>query len=117
MLKGSLEEFSLSDVFRLLSFTKKTGKLDVKRSAGEGVVFFRDGEVYFAQTSLRREPLGQKLIRAGHLTETQLMKALDTHAQTGERVGEILLQEDAITEEQLIDAVRGQIEDAAFDLL
>ena len=59
MLKGSLEEFALSDIFRLLSFTKKTGKLDVARAAGNGTVYFKGGDVYFAESSLSREPLGQ----------------------------------------------------------
>lgn len=117
MLRGSLDDFTLSDIFRLLSFTKKTGKLEVVRGAGDGKVFFRDGEVYFAQSSIKREPLGQKLVRAGALTESALMKALDLNAETGERVGEVLLREGAITEEQLITGVRGQIEDAVFDLL
>lgn len=117
MLKGSLEDFSLSDIFRLLSFTKKTGRLEVYRSAGEGRVFFRDGDVYFAQSSLKKEPLGQKLVRSRALSEGQLRKALDLHATTGERVGEILLQGGAISEDQLSAAVREQIEDAVFDLL
>jgi hypothetical protein len=117
MLRGSLDDFTLPDIFRLLSFSKKTGKLEIVRGAGDGKVYFRDGEVYFAQSSIKREPLGQKLIRAGALTEGALMRALDQNAQTGERVGEILLREGAITEAQLIDGVKGQIEDAVFDLL
>ena len=117
MLKGSLEDFGLSDILRLLSFTKKTGRLETYGGAGDGRVFFRDGEVYFAQSSLKKEPLGQKLVRSGALSEPQLRKALDLHATTGERVGEILLQGGAISEEQLSAAVREQIEDAVFDLL
>src|SRR5918999_2788116 len=117
MLKGSLEDFGLSDILRLLSFTKKTGRLETYGGAGDGRVFFRDGEVYFAQSSLKKEPLGQKLVRSGALSEAQLRKALDLHATTGERVGEILLQGGAISEEQLSAAVREQIEDAVFDLL
>jgi hypothetical protein len=117
MLRGTIDDFSMPDIFRLLSFTKKTGKLLVWRSAGDGKVFFRDGEVYFAQSSLKTEPLGQKLIRSGSLTESQLRKALDINASTGQRVGEILLDQGAITEDQLIAAVKGQIEDACFDLL
>jgi hypothetical protein len=117
MLKGTLEDFSLSDIFRLLSFTRKTGRLEMYRSAGDGRVFFRDGEVYFAQSSLKKEPLGQKLVRSGALSEGQLQKALDLHTTTGERVGEILLRGAAISEEELSAAVREQIEDAVFDLL
>ena len=117
MLKGSLEEFALSDIFRLLSFTKKTGKLEVARAAGNGTVYFKGGDVYFAESSLSREPLGQKLIRAGVLNERELMAALDEHAQTGKRVGEILVSRGAINQEQLEAAIQGQVQDATFDLL
>jgi hypothetical protein len=117
MLKGTLEHFALADVFRLMSWAKKTGKLEVARSAGRGKIFFRDGEVYYAESSLSREPLGQKLIRSGSLTDGQLMKALDQNAQSGERVGQILVANGWVTQEQLQGALRQQIEDAVFDLL
>lgn len=117
MLKGTLEEFALADIFRLLSWAKKTGKLDVARSAGSGKIFFRDGEVYYAESSISREPLGQKLIRSGLLTEGQLVKALDQNASSGERVGQILVDNGWVAPEQLQAALRQQIEDAVFDLL
>jgi hypothetical protein len=117
MLKGTLDDFTLPDVFRLMSFAKKTGRVDVVRSAGQGKVYFRDGEVYYAESSLSKEPLGQKLVRSRALTEGQLMKALDQHALSGERLGSVLLQSGLVTEEQLESAVRQQIEDAIFDLL
>lgn len=117
MLKGTLEEFALADIFRLLSWAKKTGKLDVVRSAGSGKIFFRDGEVYYAESSISREPLGQKLIRSGLLTEGQLVKALDQNASSGERVGQILVDNGWVAPEQLQAALRQQIEDAVFDLL
>ena len=117
MLKGTLDDFTLPDVFRLMSFAKKTGRLDVVRSAGQGKVFFRDGEVYYAESSLSKERLGQKLVRARAITEGQLMKALDEQASSGERLGAVLLQAGAVTEEQLLAAVRQQIEDSVFDLL
>ena len=117
MLKGTLDDFTLPDIFRLLSMAKRTGALDVARSAGTGRVFFRDGDVYFAESSLTREPLGQKLIRARAVTEGQLMRALDEHAANGGRVGEILVAAGALTLEQLEAAVKEQIEDSVFDLL
>jgi uncharacterized protein DUF4388 len=117
MLKGTLDDFTLPDIFRLLSMAKRTGALDVARSAGTGRIFFRDGDVYFAESSLTREPLGQKLIRARAVTEGQLMKALDAHAAGGGRVGEILVAAGALTLDQLEVAVKEQIEDSVFDLL
>jgi hypothetical protein len=117
MLTGTLDEFALADVFRLVSWAKKTGELAIDRSAGHGKIFFRDGDVYYAESSISREPLGQKLIRSGVLTEGQLMKALDANAQSGARVGQILVDNGWVTEQQLQSALRQQIEDAVFDLL
>jgi hypothetical protein len=117
MLKGTLDDFTLADIFRLATLARRTGKLEVVRSAGRGEVFIRDGEVYYAESSVGREPLGQKLIRAGALSDSALMKALDENASTGKRVGEILVESGAITIEQLEESLRAQIEDAVFDLL
>jgi hypothetical protein len=117
MLKGTLDDFTLPDIFRLMSLAKKTGRMDVSRGAGEGRVFFNEGDVYYAESSLSREPLGQKLIRARALTESQLNKALDTHSQTGKRVGDIMIESGMVTSDQIEHAVAQQIEDAVFDLL
>ena len=117
MLKGSLDGFMLPELFRLFSRSQKTGRLDVVRRAGRGHVYFRDGGIYFATSSLVRAPLGRKLITMGLLTERRLMEALDIHAVTDRRVGDVLVSMQAITRPQLEDALRSQIEDAIFDLM
>ena len=117
MLTGTLDDFTLADVFRLLSLAKRTGKLDVDRSAGTGRVFFREGEIYYADSSLTKEPLGKKLIRARVVTEAQLMEALDRSASGEGRVGEILVSSGIATTEQLQGAIKQQIEDAVFEML
>lgn len=117
MLRGSLEEFALSDIFLLIAGARKTGRLEISRRAGSGGVYFRDGEIYFAESSLTREPLGQKLIRAGVLSERDLMKALDEHASSGMRVGEVLVRNGAIDKSQLAVAIRSQVQDAVSDCL
>ena len=117
MLKGTLDDFTLPDIFRLMSYAKKTGRVDITRSAGEGHVYFREGEVYFAASSLSKEPLGQKLVRMRAVTEGQLMKALDEHKASGERLGTVLVRTGVVTPDQLEGAIRQQIEDAVFDLL
>jgi hypothetical protein len=117
VLKGSLDGFMLPELFRLLSRTKKTGRLDVIRRAGRGHVYFRAGDIYFATSSVARAPLGRKLIALGLLTERQLMEALDLHAESGRRVGDVLVAMGAISSTQLEEALGSQIEDAIFDLM
>lgn len=45
MLKGTLDDFTLSDVLRLVAAARRTGCLDVTRDGGGGRLWFRDGAV------------------------------------------------------------------------
>jgi Domain of unknown function (DUF4388) len=117
VLKGTLDDFTLPDVFRLASLAKKTGRLEVERRNGSGRVYFRDGDVYYAESTKSKEPLGRKLTRSGWVTERQMKRAIVEHEQTGRRIGEILVGQGAVDQEQIEWAVRSQIEDGVFDLL
>ncbi|CAN5702014.1 hypothetical protein BH20ACT23_BH20ACT23_06810 [soil metagenome] len=117
MLKGTLDDFSLPDIFRLTALANKTGRLEVERRNGSGRVYFRDGEVYYAESTKSKERLGRKLTRSGWVTDRQLTRAIVEHEQTGRRVGEVLIEQGAVEEEQIEWAVRSQIEDGVFDLL
>jgi len=117
LLKGTLDDFTLSDIFRLTALAKKTGRLEVERRNGSGRVYFRDGDVYYAESTKSRERLGRKLTRSGWLTERQLNRAVVEQEQTGRRLGEILVDHGAVDDEQIDWAVRSQIEDGVFDLL
>jgi len=107
----------LPDIFRLTALANKTGRLEVERRNGSGRVYFRDGEVYYAESTKSKEQLGRKLTRSGWVTDRQLTRAVVEHEQTGRRVGEILVEQGAVESEQIEWAVRSQIEDGVFDLL
>ncbi len=53
--------------------------------------------------------LGQLLIRAHHLDEDQLARALALHDRSGEPLGKILVQERMVTEAQLVSALADQL--------
>jgi CheY-like chemotaxis protein len=44
-LTGNLEDLPLLDILQIVSFSKKTGYLSIRSSAGEGAIVFRDGFV------------------------------------------------------------------------
>jgi hypothetical protein len=117
VLKGTLDDFTLSDIFRLTALAKKTGRLEVERRTGSGRVYFRDGDVYHAESTKSKELLGSKLTRSGRVTEKQLRQAVIEHEQTGRRLGEVLVEQGSVDAEQVEWAVRSQIEDGVFDLL
>ncbi|MBC7266987.1 MAG: DUF4388 domain-containing protein [Coriobacteriia bacterium] len=119
-LRGNLRDFSLPDVFQLVQLSKKTGVLRIKRSDAEGSIWFRDGEVFFAQSDWNREPLGQRLVNAGRITPSALAKAIEIRSQEpagGRRLGQILVDEGYITQPVLEAFVQEQIQDTIFDLM
>jgi hypothetical protein len=120
-LRGSLKDFSLPDVFQLITFSRKTGVLRISGSGdATGSVWFREGEVFFAQSNWHHEPLGERLVAARKITPSALEKALDIRSAEpdgGRRLGQVLVDEGYITEKVLEAFVQEQIQDTIFDLM
>ena len=120
-LRGNLKDFSLPDVFQLVTFSRKTGVLRIQREdQAQGSVWFRDGDVFFAQSNWHTEPLGERLVRAQRLTPQALDRALQLRSSEGEdgrRLGQILIDEGYITDKVLESFVSEQIQETIFDLM
>jgi hypothetical protein len=122
MLEGTLESFSLPDIFQLLAFTKKSGCLRLADGSARGYVYFRDGQVYYAVSSSGRLALGRRLVGAGVVATGELRAALADQREAaregrGLRIGQVLVRAGAIDEDTLETFVREQIQDAVFDLM
>ncbi len=117
-LEGSLDAFSLPDVFQLLSFTKKSGGLHLAHDGSDGVVFFAGGQISGASADSSRQPLARRLVGSGTLTDEALADAIQV-ALSGEGVGVVraLLDQGAVDAELLRVAAGDQSVDAVFDLL
>jgi hypothetical protein len=120
-LRGNLKDFSLPDVFQLVTFSKKTGVLRIERTDdSKGSVWFRDGEVFFAQSNWHGEPLGERLVHGNRITPSALARALEVRkveGTDGRRLGQILVDEGYITDQVLEAFVQEQIQDTIFDLM
>lgn len=121
-LEGNLRDFSLTDMFRLLQTGSKTGTLHVDRESTEGIVCFRDGQVYHASTGGTREPVGKRLARAGIISEKQLRQAqglmkIQKKDKADRKLGQILIDEGYLESAVLESFVRETVSDALFDLM
>lgn len=119
MLRGRLEEFNLAEVFGLIGDSRRSGALKVSREDSEGIIFFREGEVFFAITDKNRVPLGKRLVDAGLLTVKELNEALAEQKKTshGLRLGQILIAKHYLNAETLELFVQEQILDALFEIM
>jgi hypothetical protein len=119
LLQGSLQEFNLPNVLNLVKMSAKTGVLSLRRKGEQGLLYFRDGHVYYATLEPQIVPLGERLVRAGRISQEQLADALadQKEAAEGIRIGSILVTKGFIERSTLVEAVADQIEEAAFSLL
>jgi tetratricopeptide (TPR) repeat protein len=119
-IEGPLRELSIHDVFQLLDLSHKTGTLRVRSELRQnaGVVSFDEGHVVAAEIQSNPHPLGGLLLRSGKVGEEALATARATQAGGDpRRLGEILIEQGAITPRELERQVRLQIEEVVFELL
>jgi hypothetical protein len=116
-LEGSLDAFSLPDIFQLLSFTKKSGGLHLRRATALGSVYFRDGSVTGASSDDGRQALARRLVGSAGVGETELTAAVERAASEGIGVSRALLDAGAVDPDFLRSLVAEQVVDAVFDLL
>ncbi len=86
-IEGSLREFALHDILQLLHLARKTGELKVvSEPAGlRGAVVFQTGAVVDADLDEAAPRLGYMLLNAGKITEADLHRADQIHAEAPDR--------------------------------
>jgi hypothetical protein len=116
-LEGSIDAFSLPDIFSLLSMTKKTGGLHLRRDGSHGVVWFTTGAVTGGAADVTTQSLGRRLIGAGVVTDDALAAAVDRAGEEAIGVGRALQLGGGLDEGVLHDIASEHIIDSVFDLL
>ena len=114
-LEGSLDAFSLPDIFQLLSFTKKSGGLHLRRAATHGCVYFRDGAVTSATSDDGRQALARRLVGSSAVSEDALSAAVDRAVAEGVGIGRALADASAIDADLLRAMVAEQAMKTGFE--
>jgi len=117
-LEGTLDAFSLPDIFQLLSFTRKTGTLHLRREACHGAVHVRDGAVTGARADVRRQALGRRLVGAGLVDDQTLAAAVEQLVdRPGAGLGKMLAERAELDPDAVRALAAEQATDAVFDLM
>jgi hypothetical protein len=117
-LSGTLKDFGIADILQLIGHQTKTGRLTLKSGGEEVEVFFIDGNVVFASDKARpgKNLLGTLLLRAEMISGEQLDEALSTQQRTLKRLGDILIEMGAVTQQQLAQMMRLQTTETLYKL-
>jgi len=117
-LAGTLSDFSLADIFQLISLQKKTGYLTLRSEVDVVTVTFFEGTVVGAESLNKRieDRLGHVLVKTNRISKEELAKALDIQRQTLQRLGYILISENFVDSETLRSALTTQMQQTIFRL-
>jgi hypothetical protein len=114
-LWGDLASFAVPDVLLLLFSNHSTGMLSFDLPDSHKSVYVKNGELVFAQSSMRDDRLGECLVRMGKITQGELEKA--SRKITAEnKLGKILVDSGLISAKELFDGVRQQTVDIIYSL-
>jgi len=117
-LAGTLKDFGLPDIVQLIGLQRKTGTLHLT-TGGESVkVIFENGNIVAAESSLARpsDRIGNALVTQGAISQEQLNQALSVQKQTMQRLGHVLISEQIVSEDVLSKAVEAQLFQVVFRL-
>lgn len=118
-LQGSIEKFTLPEIFQLIAVSRKSGTLGIQKDESIVMIYFRNGDIVYGYGPRQTYHLGQLLKERGLLTAQQLDEAVIAQARTENslRLGEILIKKRFIDRADLEKVVREQIEQLLYSLL
>ena len=87
-----------------------------ERTVVEKIVYFDQGRPVFASSSEPRDRMGELLVREGKITAAQYERCQAVVAESGRRMGEILVDFGYLKRRELLPAVRRHVEDIVYSL-
>jgi Mrp family chromosome partitioning ATPase len=103
--KGSLKDFSVSDLFHLLTFQKKTGRLHLTDGTEKVDLLFLQGE--FKEIHWLTRPEGRKLanslVKNGIVKKEDIERAIVRHKAMNRKLGVTLLNMGLMKEDELVN--------------
>jgi tetratricopeptide (TPR) repeat protein len=116
-IEGALQDVSLADICQLLGMGMKTGCLSMTDRSNFGYIYFEKGRIIYASVLNRKDRLGELLVRNHAITRKDLSEAVGKQGQSkGKRLGEVLVEMGAISEDELRKFIQLQIEEAVYHL-
>ena len=113
---GDLRTFDLFDMLQWIQGRRRTGVLALSRRSTKKTLGLREGVLCASSSNDPRETLGQRLVRDGLIGEQALFQALLRQETEPRRLGELLVDEDLLTREQVAAALRAATEAQVQDL-
>src|ERR1051325_2549089 len=115
-IQGTLKTMNLTDLLQFLAAGRKTGTLKFDRGKITKQVYFQNGLIVGSKSNDPREYLCQILLHYGKLDDTQLQAAREVQRTSGAKLGEVLVAQGFLTEQEVLDILKTRTLDTIYDL-
>ena len=113
---GDFTSFPVTDLLQWVENSRKTGVIEIEQRHIKKVIVCRDGRIVACTSDDPSTRLGQSLLAQGKITEEQLQKALETHESGGKILGDVLVESGTVDREVVVEHVAAKAEEAIFGL-
>jgi hypothetical protein len=94
-----------------------SGVLGLKQGEVSKGLFFLDGAIVFAASTVEEDRLGACLFRAGRISEPQFRHAMRAVESSGHPLGQVLVESHILTPLELVGALAAQVERIVLSVL
>ncbi len=115
-LQGSLADTTVAELIREVYSARSTGILHVERDGVGKRLYFKKGNVVFANSDVNDDRLGEFLIRTGEIDRAAFDRASELMRKTGKRMGTTLIELEVLSPDKLTGLVRGQVQQIIYSV-
>lgn len=116
IFKGSLAENPLPEILLKIHYYKVPGVLTASNSQGSKEIFISGGEVIFAGSTFDDDRLGEYLLAEKRITQEQYDRSVVLLKASGKRQGAALVEIGALTPQDLYRSVKDQVVSIVWSL-
>ena len=115
-IQGTLKTMSLVDLLQFLAAGRKSGTLKFDHGKITKQIYFKNGMIVGSKSNDPREYLGQVLLHYGKVDEVQLKIARELQRTSGAKLGEVLVEQGFLSEDDVLSTLKTRTLDAIYDL-
>lgn len=115
ILEGDLGRLDVPDVLTFLNMGRRTGVLALEKIDQETKLFFRDGNPVYASSTKADLHLGAMLVRLQKVSADTIDRAMNKPRSGRWRVGNVLLADKLLSEQELASFLKVQVSEVIFD--
>jgi CheY-like chemotaxis protein len=113
---GDLGILGLANLLQAVTMSQSRGILSLTNGNQKAMIQFCAQGIRLVSGAGRALPLGRILIRSGKITNEQLEEMLADQRRSGQRLGDLILEEGLVSEADMHQALREQVAEEIYEL-